>query len=136
MDRRDKFDVALKGFYETTLTVLVGLSDVPSISPGSRYIILNQSPSPRPYGDLQQPESIRCWDYLIKSVGLDHRATAALSSQVRQVTTERDDTGYLFDLTVVGFTIIDRSTISEGAIVRAAGPNLFEVNDIYRFEVE
>jgi hypothetical protein len=44
--------------------------------------------------------------------------------------------GYATPLVIPGFNIIERSTVSEGAIVRSAGPNLFEANDIYRFEVE
>lgn len=136
MDRRDKMDIALRELL-LSRPIQVGMSDTPAVSPTVPYLILYQSPSPHPEGDFMNPESLRTWDYLVKSVGKDHRETAATQSWVREAIVGRDaDGNYKKPLVANGFNIIERCTVSEGAILKSAGPNLFEVNDIYRLELE
>ena len=134
---RDLLDDAVRNMLAAELDVEVGLSDTPSTGPTVPYIIVFQSPSPKPKGDYAHPESIKDMRYLIKSVGRNHKETARTSSRAAlAMTGPGGDWESAPAIVAVGFSIIERCLVSSGAIVRAEGPSLFETNDIYKIEVE
>ena len=142
MIKRDVLDLAVVSAISSHLSLQVGVSDVPSDTPNIPYVIVFQSPSPGyttyEYGGWSDPEDMPCFDFLIKSVGRDHRETARTQSRVRDVMVARTPggDGYTYPIIASGLIIIERATISPGAIVAAAGPSLFEVGDIYRVKVQ
>lgn len=139
---RDKLDEAVRDAIALYAELQVGLSDVPSSTPSIPYVILYQSPSPgtREYdGSWEDPNDMPCYDYLAKCVGRDHRETSRTSSLVRAVFLTRGSVqnGYSYPFLVDGgvLNIVERASVSAGAIVPSDGPELFEVNDIYRLKV-
>lgn len=133
MINRDVLDEALQGQLAADILLVggvpiqVGLSDVPSPTPTVPYLIMNWSPSPPPEGSLKDNEDMPYFDYMIKSVGKDHKETARTSSRVKG-----SMKGMRKTLSVSGAVIISTRLISLGIISPAMGPTLFEVNDIYR----
>ncbi len=132
MPHRDTFDMVLQARLAEVLDIQVGLSDVPSETPEVPYLVLEWSPSPGPEGSYANPEDMPYWDYLIKSVGRNHRETARTASRSHFFMVGRGNSGYAYEITVAGLIIVRRETISTGMIIKAPSPELFEVNDIYR----
>lgn len=130
---RDLIDLEIKRVLHIATMYEVGLSDVPSERPTTPYLIINWSPSPRPEGSMGNPQDMPYYDYVIKSVGRDHRETARASAMTWEAMTAQYGSGaYLYEFLVEGVTFVSRSMLTQGVIVRSEGPDLFEVNDIYR----
>lgn len=135
---QDLLDVSIKDVLTSNIRqddgmeIEVGLSDVPALHPVVPYIILFQSPSPKPAGSFMDPEDMRCYDYLVKSVGRNHQETTRVSSQAREVMVGRNEAGFVCTILISGYVILNRETVSAGQVIKSNGPNLFERNDIYR----
>lgn len=135
--KRDVVDSAVKTALATSGKP-VGLSDTPSEVPDRKagWYVLYQSPCPAPEGSWGDPEDCRYLDYQVKSVGKSHRQCAWLSSKAQEIMTGLAAGGYATPIAVSGYAIIDRRTVSNGAIRPGAGSSdLFEVDDIYRLAV-
>lgn len=138
MKFRDELDMEVKAKLSANINgpagqpIMVGLSDVPAKVPDVPYLILSQSPSPQGSGSMADPYDMRYFDYLIKSVGRDHQETTRVSGDVLNVMVRRDVGGTYLVPFVSGFQVIYRMLLSEGIVVRAQGPTLFEKNDVYR----
>jgi hypothetical protein len=127
---RDVLDDAVRTALQTIqnegpVAIEVGESDVPSTHPALPYLILFQSPSPRPEGSMADREDMPYYDYRIKSVGRNHKETERLASQAKEVMR-------FGSITATGFEIVSCHTISDGVVSRSMGPNLFEKDDVYR----
>lgn len=129
---RDVLDEAVKQLIQDVVQIQVGMTDVPDVKPTLPYAILMQSSSPIPEGSYADPEDMPYFDYVIKSVGRDHRETERTSSTVKGALVGRNGHGFSHDLVAEGFNVADRKTVSDGSVIKATGPTLFEKNDIYR----
>ncbi len=136
--KRHNVDSALRDMLASVTTKNIGMSQVPAaLTVGEPYAILYQSPSPgvgEYDGSWADPEDCRRFDFLVKSVGRSHRQAAWMSTAVNEAIMVRSHNGWVNALSPSGLNVIDRSTVSMGAIVRT-GEDLFEVNDIYRLKV-
>ena len=135
--RRDKIDSAVRDAVEDHTGKPTGLSQPPSREPDMNvgYVIIYQSPSPPPEGSWKDPEECKYFDYLIKSVGRSHRQVAWIQGAVQDAMTGRDTGGgYMKDITISGFKVIDRRTVSGGGIIQS-DEHVFEGSDIYRLKV-